>query len=200
MVAGDRDTPMPMTLYLLDTNVLSNLSRPRPSQAILDWCHRLQPRNWCIAQCTVTEIKRGIKLLRLKDEKRASALDEWFKNVLSMKPRIIPPDFDIIEIHTDLSVIADLQNLFAPHPGRFPACVGRDLEIAATAIAVNAAVVTLNVKDFMQINAHLRLPGLFNPETGEWLVRPRRRRRAGPDTNHAHWDRHRKLGSKLLNV
>jgi predicted nucleic acid-binding protein len=189
-----------MTLYLLDTNVLSNLSKPRPIQSVVDWCHQLHPRNWCIAQCTVIEIRRGIKLLRAKDEKRAAAVDEWFENFLTMKPRIIPEDFNIIEIFTDLSVIPDLQNLFAPFPGRFPARVGRDLEIAATAIAMRATIVTLNVKDFLQINAHLRLPGLLNPDTGEWVVRPARRQSAKLGNVDAHWDSHRRLSSKTSKV
>lgn len=117
-----------------------------------------------------------------------------------MKPRIIPLDDNIIEIFTDLSVIPDLQDLFAPNPGRYPARVGRDLEIAATAIAMNATVVTLDVNDFMQINAHLRLPGLLNPETGEWLVRPRRRQCAEMENIDGHWDSHRRLGSKTMKV
>lgn len=187
-----------MLAYLLDTNVLSALSKARPPQAVVDWCNCLQPNNWCIAQCTIAEIKRGIKLLRLNDEKRASAFEEWFDELLLMRPRIIPMSDLIIDIYTDLSVVPELQNLFAPYPGRFPASVGRDLEIAATAIAMRTTVATMNVKDFMQINAHSRLPGLFNPQTGEWLVRPRNRRFAEMEKADGHWDHHRRLGSKIM--
>lgn len=186
-----------MTLYLLDTNVLSNLSKPRPSPSLLDWCDHLSPRNWCIARCTVIEIRRGVKIRRLKEERAAAAIDEWFDNILAMKPRIISLDDNIIDIFTDLSVIPELQHLFAPNPGRFPAKVGRDLEIAATAISMNATIVTLDVFDFLEINAHMRLPGLFNPHTREWLIRPRRRE-ADLDRVDCHWDRHRRLGSKVM--
>lgn len=187
-----------MTLYLLDTNVLSNLSKPRPSPSVVAWCDRLKPRHWCIAQCTVVEIKRGIKHLRLKGERgRADALHEWFENLLSMRPRIVYLSDSIIDVFTDLSLVPDLQNVLAPNPGKYPAKIGRDVEIAATAISMNATVATINVGDFMRINRHVRLPGLFNPETGEWLVRARNRA-ADVDPDDAHWDTHRRLGTKVL--
>lgn len=187
-----------MTLYLLDTNVLSNLSKPRPSPSVLQWCNRLKPRNWCIAQCTVIEIRRGIKFLRLKGEReRAAALHDWFENLLAMRPRIISLNSNIIDVFTDLSLIPELQNVLAPNPGKYPAKVGRDVEIAATAISLNATVVTINVADFLQINAHMRLPGLVNPDTNEWLVRPKRRE-ADVDEEDGHWDRHRRLGTKIM--
>ncbi len=190
-----------MTLYLLDTNILSNLAKPRPVQSIVDWCNRLAPRDWCIAQSTVVEIVRGIKLLQAKNEMlRSTAYREWFEVFLAMKPSIIVPDAKFIEIYTDLSVIPHLQDLFAPNPGRYPAKVGRDLEIAATAIAMRAVVVTLNTKDFLRINNYSRLPGLYNPETGEWFVRPRRRGIAVSNEISGHWDQHRRLGTKLLRV
>lgn len=187
-----------MSLYLLDTNVLSNLSKPRPSPSVVDWCNRLSPRGWCIALCTVIEIRRGIKFLRVKGEvARATALHEWFENVLAMRPRVIPLDHNIIDVFTDLSLIPELQNVLAPQPGRYPAKIGRDVEIAATAISINATVVTINVADFLAVNAHMRLPGLFNPETNEWLVRPRRRD-SEPPREEGHWDAHRRLSTKVM--
>lgn len=165
---------------------------------MVQWCNRLHPRNWCIAQCTVIEIKRGIKHLRMKGERaRAEALHEWFENLLSMRPRIIGLNDSIIDVFTDLSLVRDLQNVVAPNPGKYPARIGRDVEIAATAIVMSATVVTINVADFMLINAHMRLPGLFNPETNEWLVRPRKRE-ADPDDDEGHWDLHRRLGAKVM--
>lgn len=187
-----------MTLYLLDTNVLSNLSKPRPSPSVLNWCHRLRPRNWCIAQCTIIEIRRGIKILSLKGERaRADALNDWFDNLLAMRPRIIALNDHIIDVFTDLSLVPELQNVFAPNPGKYPARVGRDLEIAATAIVMNATVVTVNVSDFLAINDHVRLPGLFNPDTDQWLVRPRRRE-TEVTGEEGHWDMHRRLSTKTM--
>ncbi|TAH66369.1 MAG: hypothetical protein EWM45_11635 [Rhodopseudomonas palustris] len=187
-----------MTLYLLDTNVLSNLSKTRPSPSVLNWCHRLRPRHWCIAQCTIIEIRRGIKILSLKGERaRADTLDKWFENLLAMRPRIIALNDTIIDVLTDLSLVPELQNVFAPNPGKYPARIGRDLEIAATAIAMKATVVTINVSDFLAINEHIRLPGLFNPDTGQWFVR-QRRREADLATEQGHWDMHRRLSTKII--
>lgn len=186
-------------MYLLDTNVLSNLGKQRPTQEVVDWCNRLALRHWCIAQCSVMEIRRGIKLLYAKNDlRRGNECSEWFKGIMAMKPRVVPLDSNVMEVYTDLSVIPHLQDLFAPNPGRYPAKVGRDLEIAATAIAIGAFVVTLNVKDFDRINRYRQLPGVFNPETGEWCVRPRKRSAIEAADIDGPWDRHRKLGMKQL--
>lgn len=152
-----------------------------------------------MAQCTVIEIRRGIKHLQLKGERaRGDALNGWFEDLLSMRPRIIALNDSIIDVFTDLSLVPGLQNVVAPTPGKYPAKIGRDVEIAATAIVMNATLATINVSDFMLIHAHVRLPGLFNPESNEWLVRPRRREADHGDEKH--WDRHRRLGTKVLKV
>lgn len=151
-----------------------------------------------MAQCTIIEIRRGIKILYLKGEgARADALNDWFDALLSMRPRVIALSDAIIDVFTDLSLVPELQNVLAPSPGKYPARVGRDLEIAATAIVMNASVVTLNVSDFLLINNHMRLPGLFNPDTDQWLVRPRRREAESVE-EEGHWDFHRRLDTKII--
>jgi hypothetical protein len=44
--------------------------------------------------------------------------------------------------------------------------------IAAIAISRRAAVATGDVDDFLAIHRHFALPGLYDPFTGEWHVRP----------------------------
>lgn len=43
----------------------------------------------------------------------------------------------------------------------------------------------------------LRLPGLFNPDTGQWFVR-QRRREANLATEQGHRDMHRRLSTKII--
>jgi len=62
--------------YLLDTNIISNVVKPRPSQSLLTWMAAQQDEELYIASLTVAEIRRGI-LEKPRGKKRA-ALDAWF--------------------------------------------------------------------------------------------------------------------------
>lgn len=65
-----------MTRYLLDTNIISNLVKPRPSESLLAWMAAQKDEDLFIASLTVAEIRRGI-LEKPKGKKR-DALDAWF--------------------------------------------------------------------------------------------------------------------------
>jgi predicted nucleic acid-binding protein len=62
--------------FLLDTNIVSNVVKPRPSDALLDWMGRQEDLNLAIASLTVAEIRRGI--LSLPVGRRRQDLDAWF--------------------------------------------------------------------------------------------------------------------------
>ena len=65
-----------MTRYLLDTNIISNIVKPQPSEALLVWMGAQQDEDLFIASLTVAEIRRGI-LEKPKGKKR-DALEAWF--------------------------------------------------------------------------------------------------------------------------
>ncbi len=65
-----------MTRYLLDTNIISNVVKPQPSEALLGWMGAQQDEDLFIASLTVAEIRRGI-LEKPKGKKR-DALEAWF--------------------------------------------------------------------------------------------------------------------------
>ena len=49
-----------MTRYLLDTNIISNVVKPQPSEALLGWMAAQRDEDLFIASLTVGEIRRGI--------------------------------------------------------------------------------------------------------------------------------------------
>jgi len=49
-----------VTRYLLDTNILSNLTKPLPSQSLLDWMGDQADQDLFISALTVAEIWRGV--------------------------------------------------------------------------------------------------------------------------------------------
>jgi toxin FitB len=65
-----------VTRYLLDTNIISNVIKPQPSQALMAWLGAQKDDDLFIASLTVAEIRRGI--LEKPAGRKRSALDAWF--------------------------------------------------------------------------------------------------------------------------
>ena len=65
-----------MTRYLLDTNVISNVTKPRPSEALLVWLADQADDDLFIASLTVAEIWRGV--LEKPTGKKRDQLEAWF--------------------------------------------------------------------------------------------------------------------------
>ena len=69
-----------MTVYLLDTNVVSEMTKRRPDARVSAWL--LGTPDCYLSALTVGELLRGIEKLRSKDPGRAEKLDSW---VLSLR-------------------------------------------------------------------------------------------------------------------
>lgn len=65
-----------MTRYLLDTNIISNVIKPQPSESLLQWMAARQDEDLFVASLTIAEVRRGI--LELPRGKKRDALDAWF--------------------------------------------------------------------------------------------------------------------------
>lgn len=65
-----------MTRYLLDTNVISNVTKPVPSPALVAWLAEQGDEDLFIASLTVAEIRRGV--LERPAGKKRRALETWF--------------------------------------------------------------------------------------------------------------------------
>ena len=65
-----------MTRYLLDTNIISNATRPTPSESLIEWMTGQSDDDLFISSLTVAEIRRGI--LDLPRGKKRDRLDAWF--------------------------------------------------------------------------------------------------------------------------
>ena len=65
-----------MMRYLLDTNIISHITKPAPSDPLLAWMAEQSDENLYIASLTVAEIRRGI--LEKPPGKRRGELEHWF--------------------------------------------------------------------------------------------------------------------------
>ena len=83
-----------MTRYLLDTNVISNITKPDPSESLLEWMSAQSDSDLFVSSLTIAEIHRGI-LDKPKGKKR-ERLEAWFAGSGGpqslFKGRILPFD------------------------------------------------------------------------------------------------------------
>jgi predicted nucleic acid-binding protein len=125
---------------LLDTNVLSEPQRPRPSEAVLGWLRSVRPEELWTSAVVVGELRKGVELLRLRDATRAGCLDEWLSVLVrSYGDRILPVTTEIAE---------EWGHLDAPDP--LPVLDGY---LAATARMHGLTLATRNVKDIERSGA-----------------------------------------------
>ena len=140
-----------MTRYLLDTNIISNVVKPR-SESLMSWMSIQRDEDLFIASLTVAEIRRGI--LEKPRGKKRDLLDVWFLGPEGPQAlfagRIL--SFDDKAGLVWARLMAEGKTAGKPRSAL-------DTIIAATAAANDCVVVTDNEKDFAGIK-------VFNPVRG----------------------------------
>jgi predicted nucleic acid-binding protein len=121
-------------LYLLDTNVVSELRRPRPHGAVLAWIADVPADRLLLSAVTVGEIQAGIEVTREQDRQKAEALETWLDEIVAT--------FSVLPM--DAAVFREWARL----KHRKSDSLLEDAMIAATAIVHGLTVATRNVRDF----------------------------------------------------
>lgn len=127
---------------LLDTNVLSELMRPKPAAEVLDWFGRQQRASYFASAVTRAEILLGIALLPAGKRRNglASAAEQMFEE-----------DFAGSTLPFDGHCAAEYALLVAARMRSGQAISTEDAQIAATALRHNLSLATRNGKDFKGI-------------------------------------------------
>ena len=62
---------------LIDTNVVSELRKPRPNARVVQWLENIDDKDLFLSSVTVGEIQAGIEITREQDPSRTVALEIW---------------------------------------------------------------------------------------------------------------------------
>ena len=131
-------------MYLLDTNVVSELRRPKPHQGVLAWLAGVAAEQLFLSAVTVGEIQAGIEITREQDSTKAEELETWLGKVLAS--------------YNILSVDAAAFRVWARLKHRRSDTLMENALIAATAVVHRLTVVTRNVDDFAQFGVEILDP------------------------------------------
>jgi toxin FitB len=143
-------------MFLLDTNVVSELRRPeKADRNVLAWAGTVPAASFFLSAFSILEIERGALLIARRDVAQGAILRTWIDEQ-------VLPRFDGRILAVDTAVAQRCAHLHVPNPRG-----ERDALIAATAMVHGLTVITRNVADFERIGVPLLNPWEpTQPDTG----------------------------------
>jgi predicted nucleic acid-binding protein len=131
-------------MYLIDTNVVSELRKPKPHGAVVAWLESVDDRAIYLSAVTLGEIQAGIEITREQDSGKADQIEQWL-NLVATTYNILPMDGAIFRAWAKL-MYKTSDTLY------------EDAMIAATAKVNHLTVVTRNWADFQTFGVDVLNP------------------------------------------
>jgi predicted nucleic acid-binding protein len=136
-------------MYLLDTNVVSELRKSKPHGAVIAWVQSVPDDQLFISALTLGELQAGVERTRKRDQEKAAIIESWIDQIAEAY-EVIPMDADMFREWARLMEGKSDQLL-------------EDAMIAATARVRGLTVATRNVRDFKGLAVEILNP--FTPKT-----------------------------------
>lgn len=133
-------------MYLLDTNVISELRKPHADKHVKAWAAGVPAQSLFLSAITILELETGVLRVERRDARQGAALRKWLNDqvLVAFAERILP---------VDAAVSLRCAQLNVPDP-----MARSDSLIAATALVHGLIVVTRNMPDFQAADV-----GLIDP-------------------------------------
>jgi predicted nucleic acid-binding protein len=131
-------------MYLLDTNVVSELRKPKPHGGVLSWLDSVDDAHLYLATVTLGEIQAGIELTREQDSAKALEIERWLDQVS--------------DAYNVLVMDGPAFRCWAKLMHKKSDTIYEDAMIAAIAKVHGLTVVTRNVSDFSTFGVPLLNP------------------------------------------
>jgi toxin FitB len=131
--------------FLLDTNVVSEIRKPRPDPKVQAWLASVPEADLYLSVLVVGEIRQGVERLRRRDPARVAPYEAWLSELLRhFADRLVPITADVCEEWGRLNVADPLPVV--------------DGLMAATAKVRGWTFVTRNVADLARADVRLLDP------------------------------------------
>ena len=131
-------------MYLLDTNLISQLRRPKPHGVVIAWLESVADIDLHVSAVSLGEIQAGIEITRDQNEAKALEIEHW-ADLMAASYNVLPMD-------------AETFRTWAKLMHRRSDTLYEDAMIAATAVRHQLTVVTSNIADFSTFGAQLLNP------------------------------------------
>ena len=133
-------------MIILDTNVISELTRPVPDPGVITWLDSLPAEETAITAITAAELRYGVR--RMPDSRRKMGLSEAVNTLITNDFRDRVEPFDVLAADHYADVVTAREH--AGHP-----ISTSDAQVAAICRVLNATLATRNTADFTGIGVDL---------------------------------------------
>jgi toxin FitB len=133
-----------MNRYLLDTNIVSELRKPRPHGGVVAWLNQQDDEQLLLSAVTMGELQAGIERIRRQDSVKAAEIESWAEQVADSY-QILP---------MDTACFREWGRLMDRKPDELL----EDAMIAATARVHGLIVATRNEADFKRLDIEILNP------------------------------------------
>lgn len=136
-------------MIILDTNVISELTRPAPDSGVIAWLDSLPSEETAITAITAAELRYGVR--RMPDGRRKTELSEAVSALIATDFRDRVEPFDVLAADEYADVVTVREQSGQP-------ISTSDAQIAAICRVLDATLATRNTTDFKGTGVNLINP------------------------------------------